>query len=137
MIVLTVCSSSETPEVAPGARTFSAAPKRKSPAQLALVMVTRIIWFLYPASFPWAKSASGTAYDIAKITKKIEHKGCSNRMLRELGWVTSKSQRDSPQNTDLQLRPRDELLVLFRELRAAIKRPDDFISMVFHSQDKI
>ncbi|KAK1837395.1 hypothetical protein CCHR01_19984 [Colletotrichum chrysophilum] len=52
MITLTVCSSSETPEVAPGSREFGAAAKRKDPAQLALVMVTRMMWFLYPASFP-------------------------------------------------------------------------------------
>lgn len=58
-------------------------------------------------------------------------------MLRELGWVTSKSQRDSPRNTDLQLRPRDELAIIFRELRAALQRPDDFIGMVFHSRGRI
>ncbi|KAF5491426.1 hypothetical protein CGCA056_v015043 [Colletotrichum aenigma] len=104
---------------------------RKDPAQLALVMVTRMMWFLYPASFPWKKGSSGTAYDVAEMTKKIEHKGCSNRMLRELGWVTSKSNRDSPRNTDLQLRPQEDLLQTLRELRSAMKRPDDFISVVF------
>ncbi|TQN66280.1 hypothetical protein CSHISOI_09207 [Colletotrichum shisoi] len=52
MITLTVCSSSETPEVAPGSREFGTAAKRKDPAQLALVIVTRMMWFLYPASFP-------------------------------------------------------------------------------------
>ncbi|KAF4473979.1 hypothetical protein CGGC5_v017266 [Colletotrichum fructicola Nara gc5] len=137
MITLTVCSSSETPEVAPGSREFGTAAKRKDPAQLALVMVTRMMWFLYPASFPWKKGSSGTAYDVAEMTKKIEHKGCSNRMLRELGWVTSKSNRDSPRNTDLQLRPQEDLLQTFRELRSAMKRPDDFIGVVFNSQDSI
>ncbi|KAF5482970.1 hypothetical protein CGCA056_v003941 [Colletotrichum aenigma] len=137
MITLTVCSSSETPEVAPGSRKFGTAAKRKDPAQLALVMVTRMMWFLYPASFPWKKGSSGTAYDVAEMTKKIEHKGCSNRMLRELGWVTSKSNRDSPRNTDLQLRPQEDLLQTLRELRSAMKRPDDFISVVFNSQDSI
>ncbi|KAJ0348239.1 hypothetical protein COL154_013776 [Colletotrichum chrysophilum] len=71
MITLTVCSSSETPEVAPGSREFGTAAKRKDPAQLALVMVTRMMWFLYPASFPWKKGSSGTAYDVAEMTKKI------------------------------------------------------------------
>ncbi|KAJ0297236.1 hypothetical protein Brms1b_013626 [Colletotrichum noveboracense] len=137
MITLTVCSSSETPEVAPGSREFGTAAKRKDPAQLALVMVTRMMWFLYPASFPWKKGSSGTAYDVAEMTKKIEHKGCSNRMLRELGWVTSKSNRDSPRNTDLQLRPQEDLLQTFRELRSAMRRPDDFIGVVFNSQDSI
>ncbi|KAF6788127.1 hypothetical protein CSOJ01_15097, partial [Colletotrichum sojae] len=86
MITLTVCSSSETPEVAPGSRKFGTAAKRKDPAQLALVMVTRMMWFLYPGSFPWDKGSGGTAHDVAEMTKKIEHKGCSNRTLRELGW---------------------------------------------------
>ncbi|KAE9565702.1 hypothetical protein CGMCC3_g18113, partial [Colletotrichum fructicola] len=120
-----------------GSREFGTAAKRKDPAQLALVMVTRMMWFLYPASFPWKKGSSGTAYDVAEMTKKIEHKGCSNRMLRELGWVTSKSNRDSPRNTDLQLRPQEDLLQTFRELRSAMKRPDDFIGVVFNSQDSI
>ncbi|KAK1837618.1 hypothetical protein CCHR01_19760 [Colletotrichum chrysophilum] len=71
MITLTVCSSSETPEVAPGSRKFGTAGKRKDPAQLALVMVTRMMWFLYPASFPWKKGSGGMAYDVAEMTKKI------------------------------------------------------------------
>lgn len=54
-------------------------------------------------------------------------------MLRELGWVTSKSNRDSPRNTDLQLRPQEDLFQTLRELRSAMKRPDDFISVVFNS----
>lgn len=68
---------------------------------------------------------------------RTEHKGCSNRMLRELGWVISKSNRDSPRNTDLHLRPREELLGILRELGSALRRPDDFISTVFHSRDRI
>ncbi|KAL3290631.1 F-box domain-containing protein [Colletotrichum asianum] len=101
MITLTICASSETPEVAQGSRTFSAAAKRKDPGQLALVMVTRMMWFLYPTSFPWAKNSGGTAYDVMEMTKKIEHKGCSNYMLRELSWVTSTSKRDSSSSFDM------------------------------------
>ncbi|KAL3290699.1 hypothetical protein RB213_004881 [Colletotrichum asianum] len=71
MITLTICASSETPEVAQGSRTFSAAAKRKDPGQLALVMVTRMMWFLYPTSFPWAKNSGGMAYDVMEMTKKI------------------------------------------------------------------
>ncbi|KAK1839922.1 hypothetical protein CCHR01_17455 [Colletotrichum chrysophilum] len=137
MITLTVCSSSETPEVVQGSHRFSVASKRNDPGQLALVMVTRMMWFLYPGSFPWAKGSGGTAYDVAEITKKIEHKGCSNRMLRELGWVTSRSKPDSPRNTDLQLQPQEQLLKTFRDLRGALKRPDDFIRMVFRSDEEI
>ncbi|KAK1613509.1 hypothetical protein BDP81DRAFT_443802 [Colletotrichum phormii] len=137
MITLTVCSSSETPEVAQGSREFSMAAKRKDPGQLALVMVTRMMWFLYPRLFPWAKNSGGTAYDVGEMTKKIEHKGCSNRMLQAVGWVTSKSKRDSPRNTDLQLRSQEELLETLRGLQLAIKRPEDFIGIIFHSQDDI
>ncbi|KAF6806529.1 hypothetical protein CPLU01_15896 [Colletotrichum plurivorum] len=109
----------------------------KEPGQLALVMVTRMMWFLYPASFPWAKGSGGTAYDVAEMTKKIEHKGCSNRMLRQLGWVDSKTRRDSPRNTDLQLRPRSVLLETLQALQAAIRQPDNFIAMIFGSNDGI
>ncbi|KAK1634971.1 hypothetical protein BDP81DRAFT_432337, partial [Colletotrichum phormii] len=109
MITLTVCSSSETPEVAQGSREL----------------------------FPWAKNSGGTAYDVGEMTKKIEHKGCSNRMLQAVGWVTSKSKRDSPRNTDLQLRSQEELLETLRGLQLAIKRPEDFIGIIFHSQDDI
>ncbi|KAK0368167.1 hypothetical protein CLIM01_14476 [Colletotrichum limetticola] len=137
MMALTVCASAETPQVAQGERAFSTSPRRKDPGQLALVMVTRMLWFLYPKAFPWAKKAGGTAYDVAEMTKKIEHKGCSNRMLRELGWVISTSNRDSPRNTDLHLRPREELLGILRELSSALRRPEDFISTVFHSRDRI
>lgn len=58
-------------------------------------------------------------------------------MLQAVGWVTLKSKRDSPQNTDLQLRSQEELLGTLRGLQSAIKRPEDFISMIFHSQDGI
>ncbi|KAL0938270.1 uncharacterized protein CTRU02_204880 [Colletotrichum truncatum] len=84
MITLTICSSSETPEVALKANKFTIADKRKDPGQLALVMVTRMMWFLYPASFPWAKNSGGTAYDVAEMTKKVEQKGCNNRVLKVL-----------------------------------------------------
>ncbi|KAL3290981.1 hypothetical protein RB213_002101 [Colletotrichum asianum] len=56
IITLTICASSETPEVAQGSHTFSAAAKRKDPGQLALVM---------------AKNSGGTAYDVMEMTKKI------------------------------------------------------------------
>ncbi|KAL3292277.1 hypothetical protein RB213_011920 [Colletotrichum asianum] len=34
---------------------------------------------------PEAKNSGRTAYDVMEMMKKIEHKGCSNHMLRELG----------------------------------------------------
>ncbi|KAK1625811.1 hypothetical protein BDP81DRAFT_435490 [Colletotrichum phormii] len=131
MITLTVCSSSETPEVAQGSREFSVAAKRKDPGQLALVMVTRMMWFLYPRFSRGQRIPEGQPMTLQ------EHKGCSNRMLQAVGWVTSKSKRDSPRNTDLQLRSQEELLETLRGLQLAIKRPEDFIGIIFHSQDDI
>ncbi|KAL3292283.1 hypothetical protein RB213_011926 [Colletotrichum asianum] len=61
--MLTICTSSKTLEVA---------------------QVTQMMWFLYPTSFLWAKNLGGTAYDVMEMTKKIEHKGYSNHMLRKL-----------------------------------------------------
>lgn len=58
-------------------------------------------------------------------------------MLCQLGWVDSRSKRDSPRNTDVQLRPREELLGTYRALQLAVKRPEDFIAMVFGTSDRI
>jgi hypothetical protein len=71
LMVLTVTASTETPQVAPHTHAFSAAPKRKKPSQLALIMVTRMLWFLYPEVFPWTKGSGRAAYDVAEMTKKI------------------------------------------------------------------
>ncbi|KAJ0360294.1 hypothetical protein COL26b_014121 [Colletotrichum chrysophilum] len=71
MLTLTVCSSSATPQVDVGAKAFSVSPKRKDPGQLALAMVTRMMWFLYRQSFPWDKGSGSTAHDVAEMTKKI------------------------------------------------------------------
>ncbi|KAK1989575.1 hypothetical protein LX36DRAFT_676447, partial [Colletotrichum falcatum] len=71
MMTLTVCASSETPQVAPKEQAFSAAPKRKDHRLLALALVTRMMWFLYPKWFPWQKNSGGTAHDVAEMTKKI------------------------------------------------------------------
>ncbi|KAF6836767.1 cytoplasmic ribosomal protein-5 [Colletotrichum plurivorum] len=55
-------------------------------------------------------------------------------MLRQLK-VDSKTRRDSPRNTDLQLRPRSVLLETLQALQAAIRQPDNFIAMIFGSND--
>ncbi|OHE94830.1 hypothetical protein CORC01_09848 [Colletotrichum orchidophilum] len=47
----------------------------------------------------------------------------NNRMLQELG---SKSQQDSPRNSDLTLRLQEELLETLRDSRTALKRPNNF-----------
>ncbi|KAH8723300.1 hypothetical protein GQ44DRAFT_804304 [Phaeosphaeriaceae sp. PMI808] len=85
MMVLTLASSSVTPSVAPRMRCFNAGP-RKHPAMFAANLVTRMLWFLRPDKFPWDANA-GMALRVSEMTKKIEHKGVSNRILLQLGWI--------------------------------------------------
>lgn len=70
LLVLTVASSTVTPQVALGEDSFSAAPKRKDPLVLAATMVTRMLWFLHPSAFPWDKDDRGVLR-VAEMTKKI------------------------------------------------------------------
>lgn len=135
MIVLTISSSTETPKVAASSRRITAAARRKDPGQLALVMALRMCWHLYRSYFPWTKGTGGTAYDVSEMTKKIEHKGCNNRMLIALGWVVSTTSRDSPRNTDVRLRPAAELAEDFELLKAAMERPKEFIAIVYRDED--
>jgi hypothetical protein len=59
VMVLTLASSSVTPTVAPKTRSFDAGP-RKEPALFVCNLLTRMLWFLRPQSFPWeADKASG------------------------------------------------------------------------------
>ena len=59
-------------------------------------------------------------------------------MLRELGWVQVKGNRDSPRNSDLELAPQRELLVLRKELMRLMKKDAaGFIGRIFHSQDEV
>ena len=44
------------------------------------------------------------------MTKKIEHKGVHNRLLREMGWVQVLGTRPSSRNSELRLKPVEELL---------------------------
>ena len=62
----------------------------------------------------------------------------SNRVLRELGWVQVKGNRDSPRNSDLKLAPEGELLALRKELMSLMKKDAaGFIKRIFHSEDDI
>ncbi|KAF2174792.1 hypothetical protein K469DRAFT_770346 [Zopfia rhizophila CBS 207.26] len=136
MMVLTLASSSVTPFVAPKARDFEAGP-RKDPAMFAANLVTRMLWFLRPQSFPW-KADAGSVLRVPEMTKKIEHKGVSNRMLRELGWVeVVRGNRDSPRNSDLALRSTKDLHRKRKELLSLRKNAAGFIGSVFHSHDSI
>lgn len=75
MIVLTMASSSVTPEVAPKCKGFGVAAKRKTPGTLAVALVTRMLWFLRPDKFPWNKDSAGVLC-VSEMTKKIgeDHK---------------------------------------------------------------
>ena len=71
------------------------------------------------------------------MTKKIEHKGVTNRLLCEMGWVQVRGSRDNPRNSDLSLRPVEELLELRAELLSLRKDLARFIAQVFHSDDSV
>jgi len=68
----------------------------------------------------------------------LEHKGVSNRVLRELGWVVvMQGNRDSPRNSDLRLQSRSKLIQMRKELLSSRKHAEGFIGQVFHSFDRI
>ena len=68
----------------------------------------------------------------------IEHKGVSNRLLRELRWVqVVRNNRDSPRNSDLVLQRQGELLRMRRELMRLRNDAVGFIGLVFRSYDSI
>ncbi|KAJ9413916.1 hypothetical protein QL093DRAFT_2569888 [Fusarium oxysporum] len=118
------------PEVRPNTKGFSVTAKRRDPALLAANMVTRMLWFLRPEAFPWDKDQD-TVLRVSEMTKKIEHKGVNNRMLRELGWIKVKGNRDSPRNCESRLTPKDELFKLRNDLMFLMKEPRTFIGSVY------
>lgn len=58
-------------------------------------------------------------------------------MLRELGWILVSNNRDSPRNSEARLQTPPVLLDMAKALKLAMKRPEEFISMVFGSSDAI
>jgi hypothetical protein len=135
MLVLTFSASSVTPTVAAKRHHFEAGP-RKDPGLFAANMVTRMLWFLRPEAFPWAQD-DGMVLRVSEMTQKIEHKGVNNRLLRELGWVQDRGKRDNPRNSDLSLRPVDELLKLRAELLSLRRDAAGFVAQVFRSHDSV
>jgi hypothetical protein len=133
MLVLTFRSSSVTPAVGGKAAGFEVGP-HKDPGLFAANLATRMLWFLRPEAFPWDQD-EGMVLRISEMTKKIEHKGVNNRLLRELGWVQVRGRRPNPRNSELDLRPVDELLELRAELLSLLGDPAGFIARVFHSHD--
>ncbi|KAK2468286.1 hypothetical protein H9L39_19932, partial [Fusarium oxysporum f. sp. albedinis] len=132
MLTLTITASSTTPEVRPNTKCFNVTTKRRDPALLAANIVTRMLWFLRPEAFPWDKD-SDSVLRVSEMTKKIEHKGVNNRMLRELGWIKVKGNRDSPRNCESRLTPKDELFKFRNDLIFLMKEPRSFISGVLRS----
>jgi hypothetical protein len=135
MLVLTLSASSVTPTVAGKSHSFEEGP-RKDPGVFAASLVTRMLWFLYPTAFPWEED-DGMVLRVSEMTKKIEHKGVSNRLLRKLGWVMTESKRDNPRNSELRLCPEDKLLKLRLDLLALRRDPAGFIAQVFHSHNSV
>jgi hypothetical protein len=135
ILVLTFSSSSVTPSVAVNGSGFEAG-QRKDAAQFAANLATRMLWFLRPKAFPWDQD-DGMVLRISEMTKKIEHKGVGNWLLREMGWVQVKGHRPNPRNSELSLRPEDELLRLRSQLLSLRKDPVGFIACVFRSHDEV
>ncbi|KAG6094934.1 hypothetical protein E4U14_008369 [Claviceps sp. LM454 group G7] len=156
MLILTICASTETPQVLPETREFSVSTdnRHRDKAQLALVMATRMLWFLFPNEFSWTEDPWVNALSVKEMTKKIgtcttrltggwieanvtsEHKGTNNRILRQLGWVRSRGSRATPRNTDMTIESDVILMQRKIDLVEAMSRPADFIAMVFMTQDE-
>lgn len=67
-----------------------------------------------------------------------EHKGVSNRVLRELGWVVVvRGNRDSPRNSELHLQSRSKLIQMRKELMSSRRHAEGFIGQIFHSFDTV
>jgi hypothetical protein len=136
LLALTLGSCSVTPTVLPGTQDF-AVGARKDPASFTANLVTRMLWFLRPEQFPWTGS-NGVILPVGEMTKKMEHKGVNNRLLRQLGWVrVTRGNRDAPRNSDLVLREREELLSLRKELLSLRADGAGFIRRVFSSEDGV
>ncbi|KAH6873639.1 hypothetical protein B0T10DRAFT_416344 [Thelonectria olida] len=157
MIVLTFSSSTDTPVLPMYGHNFEAGPRRDQ-RLLAVALTTRMLWFLYPDSFPWEEDG-GMVLSIPEMTKKmgkcltlvdpevsvayarVEHKGVNNRILCKLGWVHRYSAvrgfRETPRNSELTLRSEKELLEFRAELLSLMNNPPDFIARVFQSKDDI
>jgi len=135
-LVLTLASCSVTPTVAPQTRHFQVGEKKDS-ALFAANLATRMLWFLRPRHFPWTEDHQ-LVLRVPEMTKKIEHKGVSNRLLRELGWVkVIRGHRDTPRNSELELQDVDQLLLFHKELLGLHKDAAAFIRRVFRSHDPV
>ena len=58
-------------------------------------------------------------------------------MLEKLGWVIGEGHRETPRNSELRLRPEQELLKFRMELLSSMEDPPEFIARIFGNQDNI
>ena len=58
-------------------------------------------------------------------------------MLERLGWVIGEGNRETPRNSELRLRPVQELLKLRTGLLSSMEDPAEFIALIFGNRDKI
>ncbi|KFY66176.1 hypothetical protein V496_02142 [Pseudogymnoascus sp. VKM F-4515 (FW-2607)] len=65
---------------------------RKDPRFLPVALATRMLWFLRRQDFPWYVD-DDAALGVPEMTKKMEHKGINNRILKKLGGAFSISDR--------------------------------------------
>lgn len=136
MLVLTLSMSSVTPTVPANSHQFDKGPNKER-SHFAANMVTRMLWFWKREEFPWHEDR-GMVLCVAEMTKKTEHKGVNNRLLRELGWIVQKhSGRDNPRNSDVELQSADKLAELYSELLRLRSDPPGFVAQVYHSHDPI
>ncbi|EXM14330.1 hypothetical protein RAB80_016449 [Fusarium oxysporum f. sp. vasinfectum] len=136
MIVLTFTSSTHIPKLPQNKNNFEPGPEKNSQL-LAVTLMTRMLWFLYPQCFPWDRD-DGMILRIPEMMKRMEHRGISNRILCKLGWVVRNptyKYRENPWNCELDLRPDKELLELRTKLLSLMNDPPAFISLVFNTQD--
>ncbi|GKU15179.1 unnamed protein product [Fusarium langsethiae] len=106
---------------------------------LAVTLMTRMLWFLYPQCFPWDRD-DGMVLRIPEMMKRMEHRGINNRILCKLGWVVRNptyKYRENPWNCELDLRPDEELLELRTKLLSLMNDPPAFIGLVFDTQDDV
>jgi hypothetical protein len=69
MIVLTFASSTVTPALPPYKTSFEAGPKRNRQL-LAVTLMTKMLWFLYPQCFPWQNN-NDKMLGIPEMTKQM------------------------------------------------------------------
>ncbi|KAF4469664.1 hypothetical protein FALBO_3433 [Fusarium albosuccineum] len=144
MLALTFAACTVTPQIGEGETEFRPAmtKKKKNSDMLAAAMVTRMLWFMQSDKFPWEENDEGVL-PVGKMTQKLadvcgspENRGFNNRGLLKLGWIEASGNRRTPRTTESKLRSIEELYEDRKRLISAMKSAEDFISLVFRSDDE-